>query len=148
AAEGKMEGVVVIAQREKSSVLTAVVTDAKGRYAFPRTHLAPGNYKIMIRAAGYVIPNGIAAAQVASGRAAELNLRLRQATNDELAHQLTNVDWWTSSPGTQEQKDLVIRKLGNCGFCHDVQRILRTGYTAEQFIQVMRRMARYASDNS
>src|SRR5262245_25329015 len=103
-AEGRMEGVLVIAQREGSAVLTAVVTDAQGRYRFPRTHLGPGNYKIMTRAAGYVIPNGSASSRVYSGRTAELNLHLRQATTDELAHQLTNVDWWTSMPARPRKR--------------------------------------------
>jgi len=147
-AEGKMEGVLVIAQKEGSRVLTSVVSDAQGRYRFPRTHLEAGNYKIMIRAAGYVIPDGSASVSVGPSRTAELNLHLRQATTDQLAHQLTNTDWWTSIPGTESEKDLLIRKVSNCGTCHDLERVTRSSYTADQFILVMRRMSTYDGDNT
>lgn len=147
-AEGKMEGVLVIAQRDGSAVLTSVVTDAQGRYHFPRTHLQPGNYKLMIRAAGYVLPSDSASVTINPDRTAKLNLHLRPATTDELAHQLTNVDWWTSMPGTTAEKDVVIRKMANCGSCHDLERVVGSSYTAERFLPVMQRMSTYDGDNS
>ena len=52
-AEGAMEGVVVTAHKDKSVVSVSVTTDARGRYAFPESKLAPGAYKITIRAVGY-----------------------------------------------------------------------------------------------
>src|SRR5580692_8443781 len=53
--EGKMEGVVVTANRPGSIVQVSVTTDAQGRYAFPANRLDPGEYKISIRAVGYDI---------------------------------------------------------------------------------------------
>jgi hypothetical protein len=52
-AEGLMEGVLVSAKREGSTVTTTVVSDAKGRYSFPSARLDPGHYMLRIRAAGY-----------------------------------------------------------------------------------------------
>src|SRR4029077_2145849 len=52
-AEGKMEGVVVTARRDGANFDVSVVSDAEGRYRFPRTHLTPGTYTVTIRAAGY-----------------------------------------------------------------------------------------------
>ena len=52
-AEGKMEGVVVSARRDGVTMTVSVVTDARGRYSFPRTHLEPGPHAVTIRAAGY-----------------------------------------------------------------------------------------------
>src|SRR5262245_63925862 len=49
-AEGKMEGVVVTARRDGANFDVSVVSDAQGRYTFPRTHLAAGKYAIKIRA--------------------------------------------------------------------------------------------------
>ena len=53
AEEGKMEGVLVNARKEGAIFTVTVVSDAQGRYSFPRTHLEPGKYNITIRAAGY-----------------------------------------------------------------------------------------------
>jgi hypothetical protein len=41
--EGKMEGVVVSARREGANFTVSVVSDARGTFSFPRTHIAPGN---------------------------------------------------------------------------------------------------------
>src|SRR5215470_12466048 len=49
-AEGKMEGVVVTAQRPGSIVQISVTTDAEGRYSFPRNRLEPGEYALSTRA--------------------------------------------------------------------------------------------------
>ena len=43
AAEGAMEGVVVTAHKDGSIVSVSVITDAKGRYAFPENRLEPGH---------------------------------------------------------------------------------------------------------
>src|SRR5580693_8824711 len=53
AEEGAMEGVLVSAQKDGSTIRTTVVTDAQGRYAFPAARLEPGAYRISIRAVGY-----------------------------------------------------------------------------------------------
>ena len=41
-----MEGVLVSAKREGSTVTATVVSDAKGRYSFPSSKLAPGRYSL------------------------------------------------------------------------------------------------------
>ena len=43
-AEGPMEGVVVNARRDGANFTVSVVSDAQGKYSFPRTHLEPGKY--------------------------------------------------------------------------------------------------------
>ncbi|MEQ1895783.1 MAG: hydrolase [Vicinamibacterales bacterium] len=148
-AEGRMEGVVVIAQRQGSTVLTSVVTNELGQYRFPRNRMAAGRHTIFVRAAGYVLPGtGTASVEVAAQGSARLNLLLDTATEDQLAHQLTSVDWWTSMPGTTAQKDLLVRKIVNCGFCHEMERVMRSRYTADQWLPVIQRMSTYAADNS
>ena len=42
--EGAMEGVLVTAKRNASTISTTVVTDEKGRYRFPASRLPPGHY--------------------------------------------------------------------------------------------------------
>ena len=39
-----MEGVVVSAKKDGSTITISVVTDAQGRYAFPADRLEPGKY--------------------------------------------------------------------------------------------------------
>ena len=59
--EGAMEGVLVSAKRSGSTMTVTVVSDAQGRYSFPRERLDPGNYSMRIRAVGYELPNAGAA---------------------------------------------------------------------------------------
>src|SRR6266853_2648810 len=42
--EGPMEGVVVSAKKDASTISISVVTDAVGRFAFPAGRLEPGHY--------------------------------------------------------------------------------------------------------
>src|SRR5262245_56415950 len=91
-AEGLMEGVIVIAQREGSRVLTAVTTNERGQYTFPRTHVKPGKYAITIRAAGYMLPDDRVAVPVVLKTAAQLDLALQPASADQIAHQMTSVE--------------------------------------------------------
>src|SRR5712672_1705480 len=51
--EGLMEGVLVSAKKEGSTVTTTVVSNDKGEFSFPAGKLEPGKYNITIRAIGY-----------------------------------------------------------------------------------------------
>src|SRR6266853_2779527 len=75
AEEGPMEGVVVSAKKDGSTIGISVVTNAAGRFAFPAARLEPGHYALKARAAGYELdatPASKAAADVASGQEAKL----------------------------------------------------------------------------
>jgi len=87
AEEGTMEGVVVSAKRDASTISISVVTDAQGRFAFPAARLEPGHYTLKARAAGYEI-DGAKAADVAAGSVASADIRLRKVKN--LSAHLTN----------------------------------------------------------
>ncbi|PWU07686.1 MAG: hypothetical protein C5B51_09630, partial [Terriglobia bacterium] len=52
AEEGPMEGVVVSAKKDGSTISVSVVTNAGGRFAFPAARLEPGHYTLKARAAG------------------------------------------------------------------------------------------------
>ena len=53
AEEGAMEGVLVSAKKEGSTITTTVVSNDKGQFSFPAGRLEPGHYNLTIRAAGY-----------------------------------------------------------------------------------------------
>ena len=63
-----MEGVLVSAKKEGSTITTTVVTDDKGQFSFPVGKVEPGKYVITIRAAGYALV-GPKTVDVAAGRA-------------------------------------------------------------------------------
>src|SRR5207342_3591109 len=107
AEEGAMEGVLVSAKKAGSTITVTVVSDSKGRYAFPAAKLEPGTYALRIRAVGYEldVPR---AAEVAAGKTAALDLKLKKTS--DLAAQLSNGEWMASVPGTDPQKGL----LRNC----------------------------------
>ena len=136
AEEGLMEGVVVSAKRDGSTITVSVVTDEQGRFAFPAARLEPGRYSLKARAAGYEFDRAPAADVPADGQA-KADIRLKKARN--LAAQLTNAEWMSSMPGTDEQK----RFLLNCNGCHTLERIMKSSYDAEGFMQIFQRMAGY-----
>jgi virginiamycin B lyase len=140
AEEGPMEGVLVTARRDASTIAITVVSDAKGRYSFPAAKLEPGHYTLRIRAVGYDL-DGKAAADVAAGGAASADLKLKKTRN--LSAQLTNAEWLESVPGTPAQKDA----LFNCVSCHTVERIVKSTHDADEFVQTMMRMSTYANQS-
>ena len=136
AEEGRMEGVVVTATKDGATISVSVVSDAQGRYAFPAARLEPGRYTLKARAAGYEL-DGAPAADVAAGGGAQADVKLKKVKN--LAAQLTNAEWLMSMPGTEEQK----RFLLNCNGCHTYERIMKSSYDADGFMQIFQRMAGY-----
>ena len=144
--KGKMEGVVVTARKDGGNSQVSVVTDKGGKYAFPATHLEPGSYKLSTRAVGFDLtdPGAIA---VAAGKTAKADLKLGKAK--DLGNQLSSVEWLMNITNrTPEQKDRMVHQLLSCNYCHTYQRIMKTKYTAEQWMPVIHRMAKYYADGS
>src|SRR2546428_13263187 len=76
--EGKMEGVLVTARRDGANFDVTVVSDAQGKYSFPRSYISSGKYAIKIRAVGYDLTSP-GAVEVVEGKAATLDLTLDKA---------------------------------------------------------------------
>jgi streptogramin lyase len=141
AAEGKMEGVLVSAQRGGSPITISVVSDEQGRYQFPRKKLGAGDYALRIRAIGYD-PEKPLAVKVRDDKPARLNIRLK--STGDLAAQLTNAEWMSSVPGTPQEK----RALLNCVACHTLERIMRSSYSSDDFMNtVLPRMQGYVNQS-
>jgi virginiamycin B lyase len=136
---GAPEGVLISAQMTGSPITITVVSDQGGRFSFPAAKLAPGHYALRIRATGYEL-DGQPAADVAAGKTANIDLKLRKAA--DLAAQLTNTEWFMSFPGTVEQK----RALIECMSCHTLERIARSKFSADDFMPVLKRMTGYANN--
>ena len=134
--EGAMEGVVVSAKRASGAVTISVATDDKGRFSFPSSKLEPGSYALSIRAVGYEL-DGPKTAEVPAAQTATADLKLGPTKN--LAKQLSNAEWFASFPGTDQQK----KALLNCVSCHNLDRIVRSQYDADQFMDVFNRMVGY-----
>src|SRR6202158_5158631 len=86
--EGPMEGVVVSARRDGANFTVSVVSDAQGKYSFPRSHMEPGKYVLTIRAVGYDL-SGPASVEIAEGKTSNANLKLEKAK--DLAAQLSSL---------------------------------------------------------
>jgi streptogramin lyase len=139
--EGPMEGVLVSAKRNGSTITVTVVSDARGRYSFPRDRLQPGPHAVTIRAVGYELLSP-AAASVAADATARLDLKLR--TVADVSSQLSNGEWLMSMPGTDEQK----QGLLGCTQCHTLEPIVRSRHTASTFPAILDRMSRYAQGST
>ena len=133
--EGLMEGVLVSAKKEGSTITITVVSNAQGFYSFPRNRLDPGKYSLSIRAGGYEMTP--AEAHIASAKSATADLKLRKV--QDLSKQLTSAEWLISAPGTYEQKNALL----NCVICHTVERIFRSHHGTAEWAAVQRRMATY-----
>lgn len=138
--EGPMEGVLVSARLDGSTITTTVVTDGSGRYGFPSARLAPGHYAIRIRAVGYEL-DGPKAVDVGGGEAATADFKLRKTA--DLVPQLTDAEWLASIPGTVSQK----KRLLGCTNCHTLERTLRSTHDADGWLVVLERMASYANQS-
>jgi virginiamycin B lyase len=141
AQEGAMEGVLVSAKRDGSPITITVVTDATGHYGFPADRLAPGHYTLTIRAVGYELARR-AAADVETEQPATADLALAPVA--DISSQLTSTEWFISMPGTAEQK----RPLIECMSCHTLERVVRSKFTADEFVGVLKRMANFANNST
>src|SRR5579872_6147274 len=137
-AEGAMEGVVVTAHKDGSIVSVSVISDAKGRYAFPESRLEPGHYTLAIRAVGYDLA-APAATNVVSEQTANVDLKL--VPTKDLPSQLTDNEWMMSVPGTEEQKAMLL----NCTSCHTLERVVKSTHDVDEWMQVVSRMMGYGA---
>ena len=144
-AEGNMEGVVVNARRGGASFTVSVVSDAQGRYSFPRTHLDAGTYMVTTRAVGYDL-NDPGPVEVAASQPTSLDLRLQPTT--DLASQLSSIEWAMSMPGTTAEKDRLVYQALSCAYCHTYERIVKSRHTAEEFVGTIQRMSTYYQDGT
>ncbi len=136
-----MEGVLVSAKRDGSPLTITVVTDATGHYGFPADRLASGHYTLTIRAIGYELSRP-AAADVEAEQPATADLALAPVA--DISGQLTSTEWFISMPGTAEQK----RPLIECMSCHTLERVVRSKFTADEFVGVLKRMANFANNST
>ena len=139
--EGLMEGVLVSAKKEGSTVTTTVVSNAKGEFSFPADRMEPGHYYIAIRAAGYVL-SGPKQIDVAAGAPAAAEVKLAKAKS--IQAQLSNGEWIMSAPGDERIKLF----LPDCVGCHTLQRVFSAMHTPEEWKNVFVRMGRYAPETT
>jgi virginiamycin B lyase len=137
APQGALDGILVTAKKAGSTIAYTVPTDDKGRYSFPSAKIEPGDYKLTIRAAGYDL-DGPGKATVAAGKDTTADLKLKTTKN--LPSQLTNAEWMSSMPGTEDQKAFLL----NCVGCHTLERVVRSTHDVNEWMQVIYRMANYA----
>jgi streptogramin lyase len=140
AEEGAMEGVLVSAKKEGSTITTTVVSNDKGQYSFPADRLAPGHYNITIRAAGYSL-QGPKSVDIGAGATATADVKLEKAKN--VIGQLSNTEWLLSAPGDDKIKSF----LPDCVGCHTLQRIFTSTHDQEEFKAIFTRMGRYAPES-
>jgi streptogramin lyase len=140
AEEGLMEGVLVSAKKEGSTITQTVVTNDKGEFSFPAGKLEPGKYNITIRAGGYILVGPKDVNVTAAGASADVKV----AKTNNLVNTLSNAEWLTSVPGSAQQKEFLL----GCTGCHTLQRIFTSPHTAEEWEQVFRRMGTYAPEST
>jgi len=133
-AEGPMEGVLVSAKRVPGTVATTVVSDAQGRYTFPRGRLLPGKYRLAIRAVGYETADPEMFATLGT-TITQANIKLTKTS--DLASQLSDVEWLMSIPGTYEQKEYLFM---TCSHCHTLAPVLQSTYDKAGWMTTFKRM--------
>jgi virginiamycin B lyase len=130
------EGVLISVNQAGSTRTITVVSDERGRYAFPRNRLESGAYSVAVRAVGYDL-DGPATVDVVAGKTATADLKLR--TTRDLAAQLSNTEWLMSFPGSDAQK----ASVRNCAHCHTLELVSRSKHDPHGFVSVLERMSKY-----
>ena len=100
----------------------------------------PATYALSIKASGYDLA-GPSSVTLGGGAPVDLDLKLVKTRN--LAAQLSNLEWITSVPGTDDQR----RALSGCVNCHTLERIINSKHDAEAMLEVIRRMATYSNNS-
>lgn len=139
-AAGPMSGVLVTAARAGSPMSFTVVSRPDGTYAFPSSLLPPGSYTLRIRATGYDLPSPASVA-LKAGQAQHTDLQLVKTR--DLFSQLTSAEILQSVPGTPGQK----LALYHCIACHQINPVVQSRYTAEQWMGVLVRMRNYGGES-
>jgi streptogramin lyase len=134
-----MEGVLVTARLQGSTISHTVSTQKDGSFSFPSKVLAKGTYTFSIRATGYKMDGNVQA----EWRDALTRVTIKLNPNPDLAPQLTNAEWLASMPGSMNDK----KQLYGCTNCHTLQRIVESKYTSSEFIEIMARMAQYSNNS-
>jgi virginiamycin B lyase len=134
--EGSMEGVLVSARKDGSTITTTVVTNAKGEYSFPADRLDNGHYAIAVRAVGYNLDDPKAVDIDVGG--SKVDIKLVKSKN--LTNQISNAEWLLSVPGPENNK----AQMASCVGCHTLQRIFTSTHDAEEFKQIFKRMGTYS----
>jgi virginiamycin B lyase len=131
-----MEGVLVSAKQDGSTITTTVVTNEKGEYSFPAGRLDAGHYTISTRAIGYDL-DGPKTVDIAASDA-KADIKLVKTKN--LVNQLSNAEWLLSAPGPDNLKS----NMGACVSCHTLQRVFASTHDPEEFKQLFKRMGSYS----
>ena len=149
--DGPMEGVLITVKKERSTIAITVVSDARGRYSFPRAKLEPGRYAPQIRAVGYELTNP-EVVEITAQKTTQFDPKLRKAL--DISSQLTNAEWFMSMPSKDfarispyaayQKPGMPLAGFGpggnsfaDCITCHTVERIVRSRYTASEFDHVV-----------
>jgi virginiamycin B lyase len=138
--EGVMEGVLVTARLDGSTISHTVATRAGGAFSFPVNVLPAGKHVLSIRATGYEI-DGAAPSVAVDDKATMIDLKLRKVA--DIVPHVTNAEWIASMPGGVNDK----KQLLGCTNCHTLQRIAESKYTSAEFLEVMGRMAQYSNNS-
>src|SRR5271167_3304774 len=88
--EGPMEGVLVSAKKDGSTITLTVDSDEQGHYRFPAKRLAPGHYTLAIRAVGFDLL-GTGSVDVVNHKVTQADLKLTKTK--DLKGQLSNTEW-------------------------------------------------------
>ncbi len=143
--EGKMEGVVVTVRRDGAPYATSVVTGSGGKYSFPSTHVGPGRYTITTRATGYDQPD-TATVEIGLNKAATADITLVDTA--DISKHLSSREWALSLPEKSDMLEKTVYNIESCVYCHSLERIFRTKYTADQLVPAITRMLKYYPDGT
>ena len=113
-----------------------------GRYGFPAYRLPTGYYALRVGAVGYELGGGRPPPMSPAKPRRRWTCTSPKSATSRLSS--TSTEWLISTPGTPEQK----RPLIECMSCHTLERVVRSHFTGEQFVGVLKRMANYANNST
>ena len=125
----KMEGVVVSARADGSTITTSVYTDQQGDYFFPR--LEAGNYKVWAQAGGYAVGRTSLRLSGSSVKHQDFTLVALKSAED-IGKQMTGAEWMQSLPAvTAADKRAKEIFRDTCSGCHTEALALQNRFDAK-----------------
>jgi streptogramin lyase len=127
-----LEGVIVRAAKEKTPIAYNVVSDAQGKYRFPK--LEAGRYAVEIARADGMDEPRQEGVEIKPGQEARVDFQIAPA--QDMDQHITSVDWLRNLPGTPEQAKLI---SDECTHCH-TGTLTRFRFDKDNWLKIIRLM--------
>ena len=127
-----LDGIVVSAREDGSTITTSVFTDDRGAYVFPP--LGQGTYRVWAQAVGFATSNE----EISLTSSSDIVQDFTLAELADFSKQLSGSEWMASLPDdTRENRRLKHLFRNNCAGCHTPNFVLQNRFDRAGWIKII-----------